>query len=236
MSLFLPNMAKKIKSIVEDLNLKDCWDGVTNNSMTWRHGDKMSKLDRIQWSKDLNIKMKLLETDWSYTQSDHCAVIVKLGEVVRKNFDKIVRIDTFFMNNVLLKHKFTTELKIKMDQIHDTNMNPHQKLEYLKMSIRSTALEIASNYKKQSKLEMDYLRRDIAFWQSSFESSVNTTFKSFAMQKLDETICNRDKILDKIGEFLSNRLKSKWYQEGEKGTKYFLNMQKSRGNKTELQA
>ena len=97
--------------------------------------------------------MKSITPDWSYTQSDHCALVVKLGETTRRKYDKIVRIDTFFMSNVLLKHKFTSELRSKMEQIQETNMNPHQKLEYLKMSIRSTALEIASNYKKERNAE-----------------------------------------------------------------------------------
>ena len=132
-------IANKIKSLMADLHLTDCWEGVNDNSMTWRHGDKMSRLDRIQWSRDLDLKVKTIESDWSYTQSDHCAVITKLGQSIRNNYDKIVRIDTFFMNSVLLKHKFITELNLKMDQLQETNMNPHQKLEYLKMSIRSTA-------------------------------------------------------------------------------------------------
>ena len=227
-------IAKKIDSIMQDLALKDCWEGIIDNSMTWRHGDKMSRLDRIQWSKDMNLKTNYFGTDWSYTQSDHCAVIVKLGCIAKKKFDKIVRIDTFFMSNVLLKHKFLTELRDKMEQVHETSMNPHQKLEYLKMTIRSTALEIASNYKKERDLEMSNLKRDIVFWQSSFENSADDSFKSFAMTKLDESICKRDNILDNKGEFICNRLKSKWYQEGEKGTKYFLNMQKAKGNKLEL--
>ena len=125
-------IAKKIDSIMQDLALKDCWEGIIDNSMTWRHGDKMSRLDRIQWSKDMNLKTNYFGTDWSYTQSDHCAVIVKLGCIAKKKFDKIVRIDTFFMSNVLLKHKFLTELRDKMEQVHETSMNPHQKLEYLK--------------------------------------------------------------------------------------------------------
>ena len=229
-------VAKKIETIFADIALKDCWEGVTNNPMTWRHGDKMSRLDRIQWSKNLDLRLNYTKTDWSYTQSDHCAVVVKLGGTVKKKFDKIVRIDTFFMSNVLLKHNFIKELRDKMEQIHETNMNPHQKLEYLKMSIRSTALEIAANYKKERNLELSNLRRDIRFWQSSFEKAADDTFKAFAMTKLDETICKRDKILDKMGEFICNRLKSKWYQEGEKGTKYFLNMQKSKGNKLELES
>ena len=228
------NIANKINVIMNDLHLKDCWDGVKDVSMTWRHGSKLSRLDRIQWSRDLDLKVKLIETDWSYTQSDHCAVVVKLGQPETRKFDKIVRIDTFFMNNVLLKHKFITELNFKMDQIHETNMNPHQCLEYLKMSIRSTALEIASNYKKERDIEVNNLRRDIKFWQTSVENAVDDRFRLMATTKLDETICKRDKMLDNLGEFICNRLKSKWYQEGEKGTKYFLNMQKARGNKLEL--
>ena len=197
---------------------------------------KMSRLDRIQWSQDLDLKVKSIETDWSYTQSDHCAVVVKLGQPIRRTYDKIVRIDTFFMNNALLKHKFITELNFKMDQTHETNMNPHQKLEYLKMSIRSTALEIAANYKKERNIEMDNLRNDMKFWQTSVENAVDDTFRSLATSKLDELICKRDKMLDSLGEFICNRMKSKWYQEGEKGTKYFLNIQKSKGKKVEIQS
>ena len=55
-----------------------------------------------------------------------------------------------------------------------------------------------------------------------------------ARMKLDEATCKRDKFLDELGEFISNRIKSKWYQEGERGTKYFLNMQKSKGRKVLL--
>ena len=227
--------ANSINRIMDDLHLKDCWEGVSNNAMTWRHGDKMSRLDRIQWSSDLNFKIKQLETDWSYTQSDHCAVVIKIGETFKRKFDKIVRIDTFFMNNVLLKHKFITELNHKIGQLHETDMNPHQRLEYLKMSIRSTALEIASNHKKEQIANIQNLRRDIAFWQTSFERAADDIFKKHAQSKLEEVICKRDKMLDTVGEFICNRLKSKWYQEGEKGTKYFLNMQKARGKKLDLQ-
>ena len=117
--------------------------------MTWRHGEKMSRLDRIQWSDELNTTLISTETDWSYTQSDHCAVIVRLGQIQPRRRDKIVRIDTSFMSNVQLKHKFLVELDLRMDQMSDTNMNPHQQLEYLKMSIRSIAIEIASNHRKE---------------------------------------------------------------------------------------
>ena len=64
--------------------------------------------------------------------------------------------------------------------------------------------------------------------------AASESFKSFAIGKLNEITCKRDKLLDEIGEFICNRMKSRWYQEGEKGSKYFLNMQKSKGKKLEL--
>ena len=42
-------------------------------------------------------------------------------------------------------------------------------------------------------------------------------------------------MLNERGEYLSKRVKTKWYQEGEKSTKYFLNMQRSKSKKTEMQ-
>ena len=79
------NIANRIKFMMEELQLRDCWEGVNDNSMTWRHGTKMSRLDRIQWSRDLELKVIKTESDWSYTQSDHCEVVTKLGQQKRTN-------------------------------------------------------------------------------------------------------------------------------------------------------
>ena len=226
--------ADKIKELLNPLDLTDCWDLTNVGSMTWRHGEKMSRIDRILWSTSLNTKLLKLETDWTLTQSDHCAVVAKLGSEDQKRYDKIVRIDTFFMSNVLLRHNFMTTLGTLMDQVKETNMNPHQQLEYLKMSIRTVAIEIATNLKKNMNEKMNNLRHEVNFWQSAFETAMTESFRKTAMDNLDEVICKSDKILDEIGEHISIRMKSQWYQEGEKGTKYFLNMQKSKGNKTNL--
>ena len=143
------NVAKKIQYLLSDFNLIDCWEN-DKTKMTWRHGQKMSRLDRIKWSQEINVKKDFkIDTDWTYTQSDHCAVIVKLKNNYYVKRDKIVRLDTFFMGNVALKQSFLTELRLRMDQISETQMNPHQILEYLKMSIRSIGIEISSNHKKE---------------------------------------------------------------------------------------
>ena len=230
-------IANRIMTTFKNMDMIDCWNPHNIHpdyaTMTWRHGGKMSKLDRILWSNTVDLTWQSTTTDWTYAQSDHCAVIVKLKGQAKK-FDKIVRIDTFFLNNVLLKHKFLVELGTKMDQLSDTNMNPHQSLEYLKMSIRSTAIEISTNFKKENEKRLSDLRNEINFWQKTFENTKDKIFRDLAAEKLDDVICKRDKMLDEKGRHIADRMQSKWYQEGEKGTKYFLNLQRSKGKRTEM--
>ena len=224
--------SKKITDILGPLSLKDCWEKDTC-SMTWKHGAKMSKIDRIQGSSDLMGKYKVM-TDWTYTDSDHCAVIVKIESPKFKKRNNIVRIDTRFMSNVILREKFLRELVARMSQLKDTNMDPHQSLEFLKMSIRSIAIEIATNYKKEMEKEFLEVKNEISFWQTSFECAKSEIIREMAQSNLDKATDRRDKYLNDRGTYLSERSKSKWYQEGEKGSKYFLNIVKSKSNKNEM--
>ena len=104
------------------------------------------------------------------------------------------------------------------------------------MTIRSLAIEIASNYRRERDNEMNTLRKEIGFWQTALETAKSEHFRTMATSKMDEIICKRDKLLDDLGEFICNRLKSKWFQDGEKGTKYFLNMQKTKSRRSDLSA
>ena len=226
-------VSKHILKIFEDLFLTDCW-GKGSRAMTWKHGDKMSKIDRVWLSDGLQQGKMIVFTDWTYTESDHAAVIVEINDREFINAERITRIDTRFMSNVLLKHRFLCELKQKLEQMSDTNMNPHQKLEYLKVMIRSIALEIASEEKKKADHEQKRLKQEIDFWQSAFENSKSSEFSLLAISSLNDLTAERDDFLDKRGEYLSNRSRSQWYQEGERSTKYFLNLQRSKMKATEM--
>ena len=131
-------VATKIKDLFNDWNVRDCWNEF-DSTMTWRHGDKMSRLDRIQWSNGLSINCSKIETktDWTLTTSDHSAVIVNImpaNTVCKRNV--ITRIDTSFLANVALRVNFLKELDIKLAQLDETNLDPHGRLEFLKMIIR----------------------------------------------------------------------------------------------------
>ena len=227
------NISRDIARTFDDLHIIDCWTNYPNN-MTWKHGDKMSKIDRIWYTPGLIMDNIELTTDWTYIDSDHAAVILKFVNSNRIKRERVTRIDTRFMNNVLLKHKFLCTIRDRMKQLNETNMNPHQELEYLKMTIRSIALEIASEVKKESEREQQRLKDNIDFWQNAFVNSKSQEYKSLAESHLNDLMAERDKYLEERGEYLSKRVKTKWYQESEKNTKYFLNMQRAKANKSNM--
>ena len=227
-------IAENIKEMFNELNLKDCWNKF-DNSMTWRHGDKMSRLDRILWTDSLELKHDSTRSDWSLTTSDHSAVVVKLISNRQRNKRKtITRIDTTFMSNIKLRTNFLREVDERMDQLKETNLDPHGKLEFLKMSIRSVAIDIATNHRKEKEKEFKEIESGLRFWQQTFENSTHPKFNDIARQNLDILIVRRNTYLNERGKYLSERSKSKWYQEGERSTKYFLNLNKAKNNKNEM--
>ena len=226
-------IANQIFTMFDDLQITDCWvNGKTD--MTWRHGDKMSKIDRIWWSPGVTKANFITKTDWTYTDSDHAAVIVTFKTESTNRKERVTRLDTRFMSNVQLKHKFMCEVKNRYDQLESTNMNPHQKLEYLKMTIRSVALEIAAGEKKESDRRQQELKENINFWQKAFENSKSDEYKSLAIAELNTLIAERDSFLETRGEYLSRRVKTKWYHESEKSSKYFLNIQRAKSRVTQM--
>ena len=138
------------------------------------------------------------------------------------------------MSNVILIEKFLKELGDRMGQLKETKMDPHQSLEFLKMNIRSVAIEIAANYKKELESELLEVKNEISFWQTSFECAKSDVVRKMAQINLDKATDRRDKYLNDRGTYICDRSKSKWYQEGEKGSKYFLNIVKAKSNQNEM--
>ena len=228
------DVALKISSMFKDLNLVDCWNKF-ESTMTWRHGEKMSRIDRIQWSASMSLQHESTVADWSLTTSDHSAVVTKLaGLNGEKSISRITRIDTSFLSNIELRRRFLIEIDKRMSQLDETTLDQHGKLEFLKVSIRSVAIEIATNYKKEMEAEFTTIKSEISFWQSAFERAIDDNFRNLAKSNLDVLTSRRDKYLNQRGKYLCERSKTKWYQEGERSTKYFLNINKAKNNLQEM--
>ncbi len=76
-----------ILDYLEDLNLSDAWSHVNKSGCyTWRRGDRgevMSRLDRI-FSRLNGFKLNSIVTDWTFTTTDHAAVVAEFAAINKK--------------------------------------------------------------------------------------------------------------------------------------------------------
>ena len=138
-------VAESVKNILNELSLTDGWTEVSNPSFTWgtnRNGSQaFSTLDRICYTKsELDLLTK--QADWAMTVSDHAAVTARFNNTNKKGYKSnqmfIPRLDSRLLDDKsgsdLLLQNFT-ELLAQMDM----DWNPHVRLEFAKVCIRSAA-------------------------------------------------------------------------------------------------
>ena len=113
--------------------------------------------------------------------------------------------------------------------------NPHMKLEFLKMVIRTVATEIDGKLRKDRNEKLKWVNSEIQdLMEVLQEPDINDQDEKRIKTKLQDFFTIRDSILDEQGEELASKAKSKWYNEGERSNKYFLNILKRKAQKREI--
>jgi hypothetical protein len=107
-------------------------------------------------------------------------------------------------------------------------MNPHTKLEFAKMTIRTKALELMRLSKRQAETELKAINDEIQLNTILMTRHHDENSQNILANEIDELSSKRDIILQKQGTKLACYAKTKWYNEGERSNKYFLNLLKRR--------
>lgn len=191
-----------------------------------RNDDKRitSRLDYFLISKGLINRVTKTDINPGF-RSDHCRVDLNLDLSSSKRGKGVWR-----FNNLLLHDKeFVSQMNVLIDQYNwgvKTNITPAQEWEFLKLEITTLASEFARNRAKGKSQLIEMLENKI--------------------KKLDEKLLELDdcdqrnlikKSVKRTREFLENeyaekaakaifRSKSKYYNEGEKNSKYFFNLER----------
>jgi len=96
------------------------------------------------------------------------------------------------------------------------------KLEFAKLAIRTVVERIQADRKKKETSEEDLLNREIDITiQELAKSDGNHARLS---EHLEELRVEKARLIEAKGERLAEKLGTKWYNEGEKSTKYFLRL------------
>ena len=134
-----------------------------------------------------------------------------------------------FNSSLLENSQFVFDMKNKINEISSTFQDfddPRVNWEYLKFKMRQFSRSTAKQLSKSRKEAREKLESKI----ENFEKNENPSQEELA--DYEEGKIELEKIYDHITDGIILRSKAQWYEEGEKGSKYFLTLEKSRKAKT----
>ncbi len=211
--------ARFISEKLVRINLTDCWK-LNDDRYTYKTAS--SRLDRIMFRFENEYSEKL-ETDWTFTTSDHCLLKLKLNRARgTQSRSRVTSLPTYLLDNKeavrLIHDKMAEMVADSMDC-----WEPKTKLEYLKMCLRTVVGEVTKFYNKKVNEELEEIQKNITWrmdrarWLPLFALEENNL-------QLDLLFTKRNLILDERNKKLAEKAKTKWFYEGEKSNKYFLNL------------
>ncbi len=200
-----------------------------SGGFTWSRGNCMSRLDMIFVTSGLARGLKISELNWSFDNSDHA--LLKSNFEYKTGIMKgpgLIRINAEILDNELILGQVKDELTRLIEQIPD-NWNPHMKLDFVKASIRSVMSVLAGKQKRIDSIEQEVLSEQINKLKATKEKLeigeiVNQELKVNIENELVLLEAEHGRYLDQLSKKLSLRAQAKWYEEGERSNKYFLNI------------
>jgi hypothetical protein len=224
----------RIANLIEDgtaeHNLTDAWGNT--EGYTWRRGQIMSKLDRIYYRLD-RYTLRSNIVDWTITTSDHAAVIATFEHQTQiKHKNEHVKLD----NDIIKNPIFLNEIReYVIEQLEDaTHMNPHLKLEFFKMTVRTITLAIMKRERQREATVLAEINEDIVTYTRLLTRTLLPADVRTITVELENLNHQKEQILQTQGTKLAQFAKSRWYNDGEKSNKYFLNLLKRRLHNNEM--
>ncbi len=228
---------KKLLGLVDTYRLIHKYGGYTwgkNNPNFMR-----SRLDHIMATKTLTNSLATAFVTNAINESDHLLLVSEFTLSSLKYGPGIIRCNATLLDDDKLKMRVESRLKMEMENVPE-DWTPHQKLDYFKFLTRSLLLKEGKERSKIRQTRLDMSNEEIDTLKRKLDNILATEdinkprFKN-EVEKLKQAIEIAEEVAapEKLEESkrLIFRSKVKWAEEGEKSTKYFLNLVKERQKK-----
>ena len=141
-----------VKERLDECELDDIWK--VKHDFTWRrpNSDTFSTIDRIFFSKG---KLNLLncKSNWALSFSDHAAVEANFNKNLEPSTkSRIVRLDPSLAKDPETGNKIISEFRTMLATM-PPDWDPHKKLEFSKMCIRTVVEKVQADRKRLEKSE-----------------------------------------------------------------------------------
>jgi hypothetical protein len=204
---------------------------------TWKRGTCYSRLDYIFLSSSMLPSLKNVKQDWSFEESDHAAVQATLTETnITNKGPGIAKVNINILDNPIIVSQLEKDIQNMLEQM-DNTWSPHDKLEFLKVVIRSVFSAKVAETRKSINLEIGELEDELNDFNAlklSILDEINVLSQDNpeGIEVVDNAITSlKCRLLQKrnnLSTYLAFRSKVKWFEYGEKPNKFFLNLTKSK--------
>ena len=220
-----PKSATSLKRFIEDYSLRDVWRDRNPEKIrfSWqRHeSNQASRIDFALLSPGFVNKCELVDY-FQGIETDHSAVILSIKDIKQERGASYWKLNTLNLQ----KQGFVSETKREiLNSINVTaDYDPTQRWEKLKsrvtQSMKNSSRKIASD-------------KNLIIAQLS--EVINGYEESFPLNKEDQkiyldTVDDLNKLLYERTAGLIFRSKARWAADGEKSSKYFFNLERTRAN------
>ena len=228
-----------IKANNSTCEIMDSYRSVESSAgYTWTRQACQSRLDYIFVSQYLTSRITRVEVSYSFEQSDHAAVMVEMhvNEDIKVG-PGLTKVNSAVLSDPVQLLAVKAEISEMMGQI-PVEWDPHQRLEFLKVAIRTTVSEAVGRDRGE-------LRKSIAEIEESLDDMHKLKCKACAVVNVverDNKVGLITNAIDRLANDLallrekqsaatSFKSRARWFDQGEKSNKYFLNLNKKYSKK-----
>jgi hypothetical protein len=189
----------------------------------------MSRLDMLFVTSELSAGLMSSELNWAFDDSDHS--LLKANIKLSVNFVKgpgLFRVNADLLDDNATLLTVKQEIERLIEQISN-NLNPHTKMDYIKMSIRSVMAEMSGKIKRNTNQEHEAIIEQINTLMAMKEKLERGEIDNARLlADINITLTKLDSkhmvFLDQLAKKLCAKAQVKWYEEGERSNKYFMNI------------
>ena len=220
---------EKLRSLMDELKLCEIWrdrnDGIRRYSWYRSIGHKVIQRSRLDYAI-ISAGLADVVHDTFYLnglRSDHSAFFVGLLLQSNERGPGYWKFNTTLLSQIdYLKFMNSTlnSLKTSLDGIESV-----ERWELIKEEIKKKTMQYSRQQSKDNMIAISQLSEYITHTEDRLDDADEKTLKNLQNSKIE-----LESLTFKRTQGVMFRSKAKWYMEGERNTKYFYNLEKSRYN------
>ena len=222
---------KVIEQYAAKLDLIDAWRALNQDARryTWRRRNPEihCRLDFFLVSQSVMSNVKDTDISAGY-KTDHSLITIKIAQHSNTRGPGFWKLNKSFLKETEYINQIRETIEqVKLEYREDKYVNPALMWEMIKLKIRVKPIHYGKSKRSRMLREEEQLESLVNNLQKDIENGKKEDKETTTIQrKLDETTRKLEKIIEYKTKGAILRSKCRWHNEGEKNTKYFLNLEK----------